>query len=186
MLADMTHYLKLAFVGRECPVVLPVPEEDAQRLSRFLQSPDDYCRFVELSTIFGQVLWINLQNIRFVHFLHEDCPITDVELSAIAPPGAVANEEECEFMEGLWNVHVWISEEKGPLSVLCLPADEWEGVTHALQDRDRFCKMTDEDGEPIAIAVSSVDLLVGTEPARYPEYLLGTIEREIIPSPLEA
>ncbi len=52
-------------------------------------------------------------------------------------------------------------------------------VMGKIRQGEQFFVVNDEDGEPLAVAMNDMNMLIGTETTRYSEALLETVYREI-------
>ena len=163
--------------------LVPVPEKDRTRLLDCIRDATEKSGFVEVSTIFEQPVWLNIARVSRIKFLLEDTNLLPIETRGVGPSKMYPEGEEDTDLDDIeFNVHIWTGAEKGPVEVCDITGHDWMEITTSCESKEQFFDVTDENGERLAVAISDVNMLIGTETARYSEALLETVYREIFGS----
>jgi len=158
--------------------VVPIPKEDKNRLLGLVKDMDEKCGFIELRTIFDQPVWLNLAQVSRIAFLVEDTNLLPFETQG-TEASALDPKSEVDLDDVELNVHVWTGAERTPFEVQSISGHDWMEITTSCESKERFFVVTDESGEQLAVAVSDVNMFIGTETARYSEAMLETVYREM-------
>jgi len=177
----MIQYLKIKFTNRRDEIQIPTTEDDSLRLQDCLRDREDG-GFVEICTLFDQHVWINLDNVQVIDFLLDHTNILPVELHSIVPSKQFPDDESEPVRDDIfWNIYIWIQGVDHPRVLREVDGHDWVEIFTSFSMSEKFFIVTDEDQEPVAISISNVDILIGTEIARYSDNMLELIEKEINP-----
>ncbi len=171
--------LAITFRNGAC-VLVPVPEEDRNRLLNFMMEMSEKSGFFELATIFDQPVWLNMARVSQIHFLLEHTNLLSIEMDGIAPSKLTLDESKnVDLDEVELLAHIWTGAEREPIEVCGISGNDWMEATTSFHCGEQFFVVNDEDCEPLAVAMSDMNMLIGTETTRYSDALLDTVRREI-------
>ena len=125
-------------------------------------------------------MWLNLAHVSRISVLIEDTNLLPFETQGVGPSKLHAVVEKGEDLAEIkLNVNIWTGAEKEPLEVCEISGDDWMEIATSFDCKKQFFVVTDEDGEQLAVAIDDLNMLIGTETARYSEALLETVQREL-------
>lgn len=179
----MIHEVKLVFSGRDKAVFLPVTEEESNRIKSLLVDRAEHHRFIETNTVFGQCVWLNCAHIVTANFLFEPHQNIVWAEDDIAPSKQYSSDEDAEpeYDAIRWAILMYVSPLSAPLYFADSDGNAWVEVFTSIDGREQFIVLTDDDGEDVAIATETIDIVIGTEMDRYTEKQIEMIQTTTLP-----
>ena len=172
----MIHEIAITFTGSTNPVLLPVTDVEFNRLRNLLSDRDEPLTFVELDTVFGQRVSANMGAVRLIRFLLEPHEAFDWSSDDLAPSRQEPEDgSEPDWDDILWDVDIFLQGQVAPLSVVGASGHDWVTVSTSLDRELQYLIIPDEDNEDVAMPLSKINMIIGTETKRYTEKQLDLV-----------
>lgn len=176
--ADSMNLLSVYFRHRKMPVIVPVTDESFERIRERMRNESEGRFSLDLTSLFGQRVLINEQNVQCVRFLFEVDPPPFTESDILPSPWEKAEEPELD-PEVLWDLDIWLNGRDDPLQVTAVSGYGWIMITTSLEGVSPKFLIEDGDGEDFGCFVEAIDLIVAREFIRYSEEQRIAVETEV-------
>lgn len=160
--------LKAQFRDRSKPVFLSVDEKSRDRISEILSLDKCPTGHIQLTSIFEQDIWLNLDHIQTINVLLEnnsDLPFKPSVILESRHHHEDGYEPDWDSIH--WRVDALITGRSRLYEINEISGHDWITVITSIQRGLRFFLITDDDGEEVAFQISDLDLVIGTEIGRY-------------------
>jgi len=181
----MLHYIGLSFENRKQPLVVPVTENESERVKGLLDNRTDKLDGLNFTSVMEQDLWVNATRLISVRFCYDETDSPPFAPEEIRESDYFADDEKVSepSFEKDWGIEIWVAGTETRLTLADAHGHDWVTITACgFQQKQQWLLFPDEQPDFVmAIRYEQIDVACGTEMARYSDRQLESLANLIKP-----